>query len=286
MKNIKLFGLLIFTAFALMACDSEPGERNNDAAEADALVDELIAPVATDFENEMAYFEAQIDYFEIAVEALEAAFAEIDSEGEALNVIQAEGLILSERIENSMNELGVYLWENFEEHCIEDGGVYIYEAFYDIRQCSFRPDVTPEREDREHIQFMYMELFMRLVAIEYAFFGDNLTDFENRLDELDVLVDELVITLDELLTSEPTISEGDERLVAIADQANTLGNHVHAVRLGIMRYTSANPEIYPVDCVDPNYYYTVYCPQRELITIRISEMMWELMRVRLPFGAG
>jgi len=264
MKNVKLFGLLILSVLVLGGCDN--GEN-----------------------NDLTYFENRLNEFEVAVETLEADFAQIISEGDALDALRIESRDLIELIFSSYIDYHQYLAENREQHCIEDGGTYSF--FADIAQysCSFLPPFSEPDSNgirRANILDMYQELHFRLTSIIYSFFGDDLADFERYVDELEVSVLELDSKISErlaylevndraqweLATAFPGSlhNSTDSVLRELLDESVSLENQRHGIIRGLTRYTLANSDRYPAHCLSPNTH-SPGCPKWDILEVRLRE---------------
>ena len=301
MKDIRLFCVFILGISVLSACGSAGASDAIGASDAvdERIVNELTTPVAADFETEVDYFEAKFYYLESLVETLEAKLTKIDSISAEFEGIRVESRVLLEQVQASIDDYWYYMGRSFEQHCIEDGGTFGFDEELEVYFCSAAPasDHSPGALRREAVGNNLSWLSMRLVAIDYAFFGNSLSDFENRIDEVETIVNELEADLDERLAyAESSDAELWHRVSVhmnghweVAEdlvlEANSLQNHLSAVREGIIRYTLANPDLYPYYCAESEMY-TPHCPQWDLIEVRIMELRGRLSAIQHPFGAG
>ena len=281
------------------AVDSGVVNASDDTVDDEVIIDDLTAPIASDFYNEVDYFEAKFYYFESLVEDLEGELVKIDSDDVEFEDIRIESRVLLERVQVSINDYWYYMGRNFEQHCIEDGGTFGFDEEHEGYFCSNSStfDHSPSALRREAVGNNLFWLTTRLVAIDYAFFGHSLSDFENRIDEIEAIVNELEVDLDERLAYAEASDEelwhrvsvhmDGHREVAedIVLEAISLQNHLSAVREGIIRYTLANPDLYPYYCAESEMY-TPQCPQDELIEVRLRGVGERLARIRHPFGVG
>lgn len=294
MKYIKIYGVLIIIILALGACSSvddedlveevtTPTEEYVPELPSDSEVEDEFA----DFSSvELDYFENKLDEFEAIVQELEISFSEITSESEALNAIRLESRTLLEQISESNQEFWAYQNENRETFCIESGGIFVFDEDVGARVCSQPSYLThgPNGLRRSMIQDRYWFLNSILNQMIYSFFGNSLADFGRHIDELERSLDALERRLENRLAQIEAsdaelweelygqnlriIEVTDETLQSIIDEYTRLRRDDLGIEAGIIRYTKANPDLYPPYCADPNAY-APDCPQWELLGIRL-----------------
>jgi len=176
MKNVKLFGLLCFSVLVLVGCNAV--DANEEGV---TLLDDLDPPEAVDFENQLDYFEAKLDYFANVVEILIAEAIEPDANPE---IIRSESESLLEQIETERYNLSLYMSENFERFCAEDGGIIMED--YDPVWCDPGDGFISGNFERfSNLSFYGFEpLIPRTMAVEYLLF-DSSDDFEDVLSKLE-----------------------------------------------------------------------------------------------------
>ena len=303
MKYMKLFVFLMLSVFILGACgvtvieeviddiEKIPENLNNEIVDIEEFDDIELSAGLVEFKN-------RLDALELAIEELETEFDEINSEGETREIVRFEGQILSEQLRTVDYDLRQYMHKNFEQHCLDDGGTLELVEENDSHSCSFTPSPipSPAGEIRDDISNRVFSLSARLIIIQYTFFGTSLVDFENRLDELEIIISELEIDLNERFAY---IEANDDELWQqiryhmgrpavlgdIVSKAHELQKYLAGVAQGITNYTLANPDLYPEHCASTERW-GPDCPQDDLREIRISELRNRLNGIIFPFGTG
>lgn len=283
-KKLKLFSLL--TLLVLAACS--PGTEDVAAGTVEELSKNVVEEYfETEISLELTEIENRLDEIEVTVGMLESDFAEINSEGEALDALQLESRELLEQLEAIEISFFEYERENFRNHCIEEGGTFLSDEAEGSYSCALSPNPTFARERRDGISFRLFDLFNRLINFDYVFFGTHLSDFEKALDDIESTIAELeaVLDIDMALTDEETREKwendyfADERWGDFQKQAHSIGNQLSAIFRGLDAYASAHPDRYPLHCNERASNLSD-CPQFGPEMSAEEEKLYELLEVR------
>ena len=188
MKNVKLFGFLIFSVLLLIGCGTVSASDR-----VTALLDELVTLEITDFETELDFFEAKLDCFSSIVEILTTEALEMGVEAE---VIRLESQDLLKQLITERDDYIQFHNDGFEHHCYEDGGVVVEDELGAIWCDELDGAGRINSERRLNILFYGFEpLILQTMAIEYVLF-ESLEDFDEMLSDLEAEIDLLEAEFD------------------------------------------------------------------------------------------